>query len=212
MAFRKLGVRVRMGSFTIVWLYDLLYCARGYEVGTVKEKLLIISQLLATMSEFYSLSADDGKGNNVTFESLRGKVVLIVNVASLCGFTPQYNDLQYLYEKYHKDGLEVLAFPCNQFGGQEPSEHETIQEFVKAKFNVTFPIMAKVEVNGSEAHPVYNYLKNQKEGTLGFKGIRWNFEKFVVDRLGHVVARILSGITPKQIEPLIRQLVESDVL
>lgn len=161
-------------------------------------------------SEFYSLHAADGLGGEVAFSSLRGKVMIIVNVASLCGFTPQYKDLQYLYEKYRDKGLEILAFPCNQFGGQEPATRDTIQEFVKIKFNVTFPILQKVVVNGNDAHDVYKYLKNQKPGALGFKGIRWNFEKFVVDRLGRVVARVLSGTTPKEMEPMIRQLIEAD--
>lgn len=163
------------------------------------------SDLPAT-ADFYSLSALDELGNVMLFESLRGKVVIIVNVASLCGFTPQYSDLQYLYEKYQKQGLEILAFPCNQFGGQEPSDHSSIAKFVRSSFNVTFPILQKIMVNGTDAHPVYKYLKEQKHGALGFKGIRWNFEKFLVDRLGHVVVRIVSTVTPKQMEPLISHL------
>jgi len=158
--------------------------------------------------EFYSLSATDELGKEKSFESLRGKVVVIVNVASLCGFTPQYKDLEYLHQKYHGQGLEILAFPCNQFGGQEPLNHTSIQKFVRTNFNVTFPILQKVEVNGNSAHQVYSYLKEQKHGALGFKGVRWNFEKFVVDRRGNVVARILSGTTPDQMEPLISQLLE----
>lgn len=163
------------------------------------------------MSDFYSLNADDGSGTPFAFASLVGKVVLVVNVASLCGFTPQYDDLQYLYEKYHDQGLEILAFPCNQFGGQEPAEHGSIQKFVRSKFNVTFPVLAKVEVNGDYAHPVYQYLKLQKPGSLGFRGVRWNFEKFVVDKNGKVVARILSGTTPKQMEAMLRHLLELPV-
>lgn len=159
-------------------------------------------------STFYSLQAEDGEGNPYNFDTLRGKVVIIVNVASLCGFTPQYNDLQYLYEKYHEKGLEILAFPCNQFGGQEPAGHETIQAFVTSKFNVTFPILNKVTVNGNDAHDVFKYLKLQKPGALGFKGIRWNFEKFLVDRLGNVVARVLSGNTPREMEHMVSQLIE----
>lgn len=161
--------------------------------------------------DFYTLSALDELGNTKQFESLRGKVVLIVNVASFCGFTPQYSELQHLYEKYHSRGLEILAFPCNQFGGQEPAGHTTIERYVRTNFNVTFPILQKVVVNGPDAHPVFNYLKEQKHGALGFKGIRWNFEKFVVDRLGNVVVRVESAVVPQQMEPLISHLLESNV-
>lgn len=162
-------------------------------------------------TDFYSLSALDELGNTKHFESLRGKVVIIVNVASLCGFTPQYSDLQYLYEKYQKQGLEILAFPCNQFGGQEPSDHSSIEKYVRSTFKVTFPILQKILVNGVDAHPVYKYMKEQKHGALGFKGIRWNFEKFLVDRRGNVVVRVVSTITPKQMEPLISHLLEPTI-
>lgn len=158
---------------------------------------------------FYALSAEDGRGGVVSFEVLRNKTVIIVNVASLCGFTPQYKELQYLYDKYKAQGLMILAFPCNQFGGQEPGDLALVQRYVKARFGATFPVLCKVQVNGDDVHPVYDYLKHERSGPLGFYGIRWNFEKFIINSLGEVVARYESAITPKQLEPLIASLVGS---
>lgn len=152
---------------------------------------------------FYALEAKDGRGGTYHFNKLRDKVVIIVNVASLCGFTPQYKELQYLYNKYNSMGLEILAFPCNQFGGQEPGDQTSIQDFVKTKFDISFPVLAKVCVNGDDTHPVYTHLKLKKTGLFGFRGVQWNFEKFVIDRKGEVVGRFESGVTPLQLEPLI---------
>lgn len=158
------------------------------------------------MSEFYGLSAKDRKGESFPFSGLDGKVVLIVNVASRCGFTPQYQELEELYEKYKNKGLVILGFPCNQFGGQEPGTDEEIGEFCKINYGVTFPVLKKVDVNGSEASPVYEYLKSQKAGSLGFRGVKWNFEKFLVDKHGKVVGRFSSLTKPSSLDPIIAEL------
>ncbi|KAI9228865.1 MAG: glutathione peroxidase [Piptocephalis tieghemiana] len=158
-------------------------------------------------SEFYGLSAKTAKGENFSFEQLRGKVVLIVNTASKCGFTPQYKGLQELYDKYKDRGFTILGFPCNQFGSQEPGSEDEIVSFCELNHGVSFPLMAKVNVNGDDTHPVYNYLKSEKSGILGLTRIKWNFEKFLVGSDGKVVERYSSVTTPekiaKDIEPLL---------
>lgn len=130
----------------------------------------------------------------------RGKVLLIVNVASKCGFTPQYKGLEELHKKYAAKGLAILGFPCNQFGGQEPGNAEEIQNFCELNFGVTFPVLAKVEVNGSGAEPLFQYLKKQKRGFLGISTIKWNFTKFLVARDGTVTARYAPTATPQSLE------------
>ncbi|QBM86582.1 glutathione peroxidase [Metschnikowia aff. pulcherrima] len=155
---------------------------------------------------FYSLTARTLQGKSFSFELLRNKVVLIVNVASLCGFTPQYNELQAMYQKFHRQGFEILAFPCNQFGGQEPYDDAIIQKYVQSRFNVSFPIFPKVLVNGRKEDPVFRYLKLEAKGALGFRGVRWNFEKFVIDLDGNVVARFDTVTSPKDLEPIIAEL------
>lgn len=165
----------------------------------------------AMTTGFYGLTATRGDGELFQFEALKGKVVLIVNVASLCGFTPQYNELQRLYERYHDQGLEILAFPCNQFGNQEPGSHEEIIRFTRETFHVTFTILGKVDVNGPDEVDVYKYIKNEKRNILGLKGVKWNFEKFLVDRRGNVVNRYLSTKRPLSIETRIKELLDEDV-
>ncbi|ODQ77852.1 hypothetical protein BABINDRAFT_177818 [Babjeviella inositovora NRRL Y-12698] len=160
------------------------------------------------MSAFYKLAPLDKKGEKYEFSQLEGKVVLVVNVASKCGFTPQYEGLEALYKKYHDQGLEIIGFPCNQFGKQEPGTQEEIVQFCSLNFGVTFPIMKKVDVNGSSADPVWEYLKSQKSGLLGFKGIKWNFEKFLVDKDGKVVERFSSLTKPESIEDQIKALLK----
>ncbi|MFO1101385.1 MAG: glutathione peroxidase [Methylocystis sp.] len=136
-----------------------------------------------------------------------GKVMLIVNVASRCGFTPQYAGLEALYRKFADRGLVVLGFPCNQFGAQEPGSEKEIASFCSAKYDVTFPMFAKIDVNGDNAHPLYRLLKHDAPGILGSEAIKWNFTKFLVDREGHVVKRYASTDTPdaiaKDIEALL---------
>ncbi|CAI4274610.1 CFA_G0004300.mRNA.1.CDS.1 [Saccharomyces cerevisiae] len=157
-------------------------------------------------ASFYDLECKDKKGESFKFDQLKGKVVLIVNVASKCGFTPQYKELEELYKKYQDKGFVILGFPCNQFGKQEPGSDEQITEFCQLNYGVTFPIMKKIDVNGSNADSVYNYLKSQKAGLLGFKGIKWNFEKFLVDSNGKVVQRFSSLTKPSSLDQEIQSL------
>jgi len=156
---------------------------------------------------FYALSAKDAKGKDFSFDQLRGKVVLIVNVASKCGFTPQYTGLEALYKKYRSQGLVIVGFPCNQFGSQEPGTDDEIAEFCSRTFDVSFPIMKKVEVNGENVHPVYKYLKSQKSW-MGLSRIKWNFEKFLVSKTGKVVERFASTTTPESVETNIVKLLQ----
>ena len=141
------------------------------------------------MSELYKISVKDIELNPVDLSSYQGKTLLIVNVASKCGFTPQYKDLQSLYEKYKDQGLEVLGFPCNQFGAQESGTNEEIKSFCDLTFNVSFKMFDKVEVNGSNASPLFKYLKNESPGILGTEAVKWNFTKFLVNKDGQVVKR-----------------------
>ena len=137
------------------------------------------------MSELYNISVKDIDMNSVDLRTYEGKTLLIVNVASKCGFTPQYKDLQNLYEKYQEQGLEVLGFPCNQFGGQEPGTHQEIQTFCESTYGVTFPMMAKVDVNGDNRHPLFAELCKVKDAN-GIEDIKWNFNKFIVREDGSV--------------------------
>ncbi|KAJ2911265.1 Glutathione peroxidase 2 [Coemansia aciculifera] len=154
---------------------------------------------------FYNFGVSLLDGKRYEFSQLAGKVVLIVNVASKCGFTPQYEGLQKLYEKHGKEGLVILGFPSNQFAGQEPGTDEEIGAACKRNYGVEFPIMAKSDVNGKDENPVYKYLKNEKAGIMGLTRIKWNFEKFLVDRNGRVVERWASTTTPEKIEPVIEK-------
>lgn len=153
----------------------------------------------------YDFHVNDSRGAEKSLADYQGKVLLIVNTASKCGFTPQYAGLQKLYDTYHAQGFEILGFPCDQFGHQEPGTDEAIQQFCKLNFGVTFPVFSKIEVNGAGAHPLYQYLVAQKPGANG-SDIEWNFAKFLIDRNGQVVARFDPGLTPEMlaqhIEPL----------
>jgi len=151
------------------------------------------------MASIYDFTVKDIKGKDVKLDHYRGKVMLVVNTASQCGFTPQYKGLEALYEKFHGKGLEVLGFPCNQFGGQEPGDEKEIAQFCELNYGVTFPLFAKVDVNGEHAAPVYKYLKSAKPGLLGSEAIKWNFTKFLVDRDGNVVKRYAPNDTPEAI-------------
>lgn len=153
----------------------------------------------------YDFIAKDIHGTEISLSKYKGKVLLIVNTATSCGFTPQYEGLQALYEKYQSKGLEILDFPCNQFGNQAPGTEAEIVSFCQLNYNVTFPQFAKIEVNGEGEHPLYTYLKKQKGGFLGSK-IKWNFTKFLVDRNGNVIARFASTVTPEKIEAQIEKL------
>jgi len=147
----------------------------------------------------YDFDAVSIDGKPAPFASQRGKVLLIVNTASKCGFTPQYDGLEKLHEAYADRGLAVLGFPCNQFGAQEPGDEAEIANFCTLKYDVKFPMFAKVDVNGDDAHPLYKYLKGQQKGLLGTEGIKWNFTKFLVDRSGNVVDRFAPTTRPEDL-------------
>jgi glutathione peroxidase len=153
----------------------------------------------------YDFTVADSSGNPVSLEDYRGKVVLIVNTASKCGFTPQYTQLQELYDQYSARDFVVLALPCNQFGGQEPGSNAEVQEFCQMNFGLSFPVMGKIDVNGSEQHALYTHLKSQAGGILNSK-IKWNFTKFLVDREGQVVERYAPIRKPKDIAADIEKL------
>ena len=152
------------------------------------------------MAAIYDITVNDIHGKPVKLDRYKGKVMLIVNTASECGFTPQYKGLEALYEKFHAKGLEVLGFPCNQFGAQEPGDAKAIEQFCELNYGVTFPMFAKVDVNGDDASPLFKHLKSAKKGILGSEAIKWNFTKFLVDRKGSVVARYAPNDTPESIE------------
>jgi glutathione peroxidase len=145
-------------------------------------------------------------GTDAKLADYRGKVLLVVNVASRCGFTPQYTGLEALYRKYRDRGFEVLGFPCNQFGAQEPASEAEIGAFCSSTYDVSFPMFGKIDVNGAEAHPLYQHLKNAKPGLLGTEGIKWNFTKFLVDRQGEVVARYAPKDSPESLDSAIAAL------
>ncbi|EXB68679.1 putative glutathione peroxidase 2 [Morus notabilis] len=153
-----------------------------------------------TPKSIYDFTVKDIRGNDASLSEYSGKVLLIVNVASKCGLTQSnYKELNVLYEKYKNKGFEILAFPCNQFAGQEPGSNEEIQEVVCTRFKAEFPIFDKVEVNGKDAAPLYKFLKSQKGGFLG-DGIKWNFTKFLVNKEGKVVERYAPTTSPLKIE------------
>ncbi len=147
----------------------------------------------------YSAKTIDGKERSLA--DFKGQVLLIVNVASKCGFTPQYKGLESLHRRYRNQKFTVLGFPCDQFANQEPGSDEEIMQFCGVKYDVTFPMFAKVEVNGDDAHPLYQYLKSAQKGILGTESIKWNFTKFLVDADGTVLERYAPKQTPEEIEP-----------
>lgn len=160
------------------------------------------------METIYDFTAIDNRGNQVNLSEYRGKVLLIVNTASKCGFTPQYKALEALYSRYKEQGLVVLGFPCDQFGHQEPGDDETIASFCEKNFGVTFPLMKKIEVNGSNAHPLFTYLKGRTKGFLGSK-IKWNFTKFLVSADGHIINRYSPLKSPNGFEKDIVEMLSS---
>ncbi|KAF8126893.1 glutathione peroxidase [Boletus edulis] len=164
----------------------------------------------STTTTFHDLKADLPGGKSYEFDQLKGKVVLIVNVASQCGFTPQYKGLQALYDKYKDRGFVILGFPCNQFGGQEPGDDANIASFCQLNHGVSFPLMKKSDVNGDNTNPVHKWLKNEKAGLLGLTRIKWNFEKFLIDKNGNVVNRWASTTTPEAISAEVEKLLVED--
>ncbi|MBX7534425.1 glutathione peroxidase [Qipengyuania sp. GH1] len=141
---------------------------------------------MTTIADF---SVETNKGEKLDLKDKVGKVLLVVNTASKCGFTPQYDGLEKLFQDYREQGFEVLAFPCNQFGGQEPGNAEEIEQFCKVNFGLTFPLMQKIDVNGADASPLFDWMKREAPGLMGSKAIKWNFTKFLIDREGNVVKR-----------------------
>ncbi|NNF35904.1 MAG: glutathione peroxidase [Saprospiraceae bacterium] len=157
-------------------------------------------------TEFYNLSATDIRGKEVSFSEFKDKVVLVVNTASKCGLTPQYEELESLYKKYQDQGLVIIGFPCNQFGNQEPGTETEIQENCLINYGVTFKMFSKVDVNGRNTHPVFSYLKNELGGLLGSR-IKWNFTKFLIDRKGYPYKRYAPTTSPAAIEDEISSLI-----
>lgn len=160
------------------------------------------------MQSFYDFNATSIRGETLSMSQYKGKVVLVVNVASKCGFTPQYEGLEELYEEHEEKGFEILGFPCNQFSEQESGTHEEIQNFCKVNFGVTFPLFEKIDVNGENTHPLYTFLKSKATGFLWSESIKWNFTKFLVNKNGKVITRYSSMTKPKDIEADILKLLE----
>ena len=158
------------------------------------------------MSELYNISVKDIDMNSVDLSAYKGKTLLIVNVASKCGFTPQYKDLQNLYEKYQDQGLEVLGFPCNQFGAQEPGTNEEVKSFCDLNYNVSFMMFDKIDVNGSNASPLFKYLKHESPGIMGTEAVKWNFTKFLVNSDGKVVKRFAPKDGESEIESELQKI------
>lgn len=156
---------------------------------------------------FYNFSANDMSGKEINMKEYKGKVVLIVNTASKCGFTPQFEELENLYKKYKEQGFEILGFPCNQFKNQDPNNNEQINNFCKINYGVTFKMFEKIDVNGDSAHPLYKFLKNEKSGIWG-KKIKWNFTKFLIDREGNVVDRFSPTTKPSNMKKYIEKLLK----
>ena len=179
----------------------------------MKILLILFMSLMLSAGEpmqqhFYDFEAKDIRGKTVSMSQYKGKVILVVNVASECGFTPQYEGLEKLYETYKEQGFEILAFPCNQFGEQEPGSAEEIQKFCSSKFSVTFPLFEKIDVNGDNTHPLYVFLKKEATGFLGSESIKWNFTKFLIDKEGKVVDRYGSATKPAKIAKDIEKLLK----
>lgn len=158
------------------------------------------------MTSIADFTVTTNRGEELNLAEKKGKVLLVVNTASKCGFTPQYDGLEKVFQKYKDQGFEVLGFPCNQFGNQEPGDADEIQEFCKVNFGVTFPLMQKIDVNGPNASPLYGWMKGEAKGLLGSTAIKWNFTKFLIDREGNVVRRYAPTDTPDRIAKDIEKL------
>ena len=167
---------------------------------------LILNAGEPMQKHFYDFSANSITGETISMSNYKNKVILVVNVASECGFTSQYEGLEKLYETYKNQGLVILAFPSNQFAGQEPGTNKEIQNFCKLNFGISFPLFEKIEVNGDNTHPIYLFLKSEATGFLGTEGIKWNFTKFLIDKEGNVIDRYGSSTKPKKIATDIEKL------
>jgi glutathione peroxidase len=171
---------------------------------------MVVTMNTKVTETVYPFSALNNKNENVELRDYQGKVLLIVNTASACGFTPQYEGLQLLYADHQAQGLEVLAFPCNQFKQQEKGNNEEIQQFCDLRFNIKFPLFDKVDVNGDNTHPLFTFLKSQAPGILGSKSIKWNFTKFLVNKQGQVVKRYAPTTKPRSIKADIEKLLNAE--
>ena len=158
----------------------------------------------------YQIDVTDIRGRQRSLTEFQGKVLLIVNTASKCGFTPQYQELEELYKTLQPKGLEILGFPCNQFGHQEPGSDSDISQFCQLNYGVSFPMFAKIDVNGANTHPLYKLLKKDAKGVLGSQGIKWNFTKFLVDKQGKVLERFAPTTKPLQLKQQIEQLLQAN--
>lgn len=156
----------------------------------------------------YDFNAKTSSGEEVSLSKYKGKVLIIANTASKCGFTPQYKDLEDLYKKFGNENFEILAFPCNQFLGQEPGSNEDIQNFCSINYGVTFPVFAKIDVNGENADPIFKFLRKNSSGILG-DNIKWNFTKFIIDSEGNIVDRYAPTTSPKKLEKTIENLINN---
>ncbi|DAA74540.1 TPA_exp: Glutathione peroxidase [Trichophyton benhamiae CBS 112371] len=166
---------------------------------------------MSSATSFYNFEPVDKKGEPFPLASLKGKVVLVVNTASKCGFTPQFAGLEELYKSItasHPDKFTILGFPCNQFGGQDPGSNDEIQSFCQVNYGVTFPVLGKIDVNGDNTAPVFNWLKKEMPGLMGLKRVKWNFEKFLVDADGKVVGRWASTTKPESLKSTILEEIE----
>jgi len=161
------------------------------------------------MSKLYDIICQSITGAKEALSTYQDKVLLIVNTASQCGFTPQFQGLEALYQQYRPQGFEILGFPCNQFGSQDPGSNDDILHFCQTKYGVSFPMFAKIEVNGPNTHPLYQFLKNQAPGLMGSEAIKWNFTKFLVDQSGNVQDRFAPTTKPEDIAPAIQKLLKS---
>ncbi len=169
-----------------------------------RKRYIVIFKYVAMESNFYEFEAKSLQGKNVSMEDFKGKTVLVVNTASKCGLTPQYEGLERLYQNYKDKGLIILGFPCNQFGNQEPGDEKSISEGCLINYGVTFPMFAKVDVNGDNAHPIFKYLKEELNGTFGNK-VKWNFTKFLIDAEGNPKKRFAPIVKPAKIEKYLQE-------
>lgn len=169
--------------------------------------ILLVSSLIgANMKTIYDIEVETIDGEKISLNEYKNKVLLIVNVASKCGFTSQYEGLEKLYDKYKNKDFVVLGFPCNQFMNQEPGTNEEIKEFCSLTYDVSFPMFSKIDVNGDETHPLYKFLKSEASGFLGTEAIKWNFTKFLIDKNGNIINRYSPSTTPKSLEDDIEKL------
>ncbi|PEK99887.1 glutathione peroxidase [Bacillus sp. AFS017336] len=157
----------------------------------------------------YDFQVKDSKGETVALSDYKDQVIIVVNTASACGYTPQYKDLQALYEEYKEQGLVILGFPCNQFMNQEPGSNEEIQSFCELNYGVSFPVFGKIDVNGDKADPLFKYLSSEAPGIMGLKSIKWNFTKFIIDKNGEVIERFAPQTNPQELRPTIEKLLKA---